>query len=329
MQSQQQEHRSTQYKMLLILSAENLSQSYRRMRYLKEYSNWQKEEATRIVFKQNEINIRKAELEKSRVEKQNLLVEKTNEGKRIEEEEDAQQKVVTDLNKKQQDLQKQLQQDKKNADALNDQIERLIAEDIKNSEKNKPATSEPPVNKGDKKKEVAINKSESPDTKVKEVEKASEKPASKETYSMTESELNLAKDFSANKGKLPYPVTGKHTIISAFGQHQHQELSHVQTNNNGIDIQTNSGSDARAIFKGVVTRVFLMKGFNYNVIIRHGDYLTVYSNISQVYVNAGDIVNAQQPIGKVYTDTEEGNETVLHFEIRKEKTKLNPESWIR
>lgn len=316
MQSQQQEHRTTQYKMLLILSAENLTQSYRRMRYLREYSDWQKEEAERIVKKQTEIIRRKAELEKSRKDKQELLAQRENENKKLEEEEQLQQKEVRELNKKQKDLQQLLQQKRKEADALNRQIDKLIAEDIKNSEKNKP------IETADAKSTEATSGTTTKPTTAKPA-------AAKGNYVMTESEVHLSKDFATNKGKLPYPLNGKYTIVSTFGEHQHQELSNVRTNNNGIDIQTTAGTEARAIFKGVVTRVFVMPGFNNNVIIRHGNYLTVYSNLSEVYVKAGDVVATRQAIGKIYTDTEKGHETILHFQIWKERTKLNPVAWIK
>ncbi|MDR2145981.1 MAG: peptidoglycan DD-metalloendopeptidase family protein [Tannerella sp.] len=337
MQTQQQEHRTAQYKMLLILSAENLSQSYRRMRYLKEYSNWQKDEANRIILKQSEINKRKTDLQKSRGEKMSLIAQRTEEGKKIEEEEVIQQKEVSELSKKQKALQSELQQKQKNAKALDNQIDKLIAEDIKKSEQNLPATTPEPVQKQEPevKKDVAETNTETPAAAPEKTEPApkteqpAKKPSSKGTYVLTESESGLSKDFAGNKGKLPYPVTGKHTIVLGFGEHQHRELSHVRTNNSGIDIQTTAGTDAQAIFKGVVTMVFVMPGYNYNVIIRHGDYLTVYSNISQVYVKAGDIVNTRQPIGKIYTDTEKGNETILHFQIWKDRTKLNPAPWIR
>jgi septal ring factor EnvC (AmiA/AmiB activator) len=315
MQNRQQEHRTAQYKMLLILSAENLSQSLRRMRYLREYSNWQKEEAGRIVNKQNEIADRKTELEKTRNNKQELLTQHEQENKKLETEEQLQQIEVRELNKKQKELQAQLQQKKKEADALNKEIEALITEDILNSEKNNPAATSGTASKSATRKSV--------------------KPATPETskattnYRMTEKELHLSKDFAGNKGNLPYPLTGKFTIISGFGEHQHQELSHVRTNNHGIDLQTTSDAEVYAIFTGVVTRVFVMPGYNNNVIVRHGNYLTVYSNLSQVYVRAGDVVETRQPLGKIYTDTEKGNETILHFQIWKERTKLNPSDWIR
>lgn len=301
MQGQQQEHRTTQYKMLLVLSAENLTQSYRRMRYLREYSVWQKKEAERIVRQQEEITKRKVELERSRKEKQTLLAQREEENKKYEAEEREQKREVQVLNKQQKDLQRLLQEQKRLADALNRQIEGVIVEDVQGSEKRIGANAET-------------------DTKSKDV---------KWEYRMDEKEVHLSKDFASNKGKLPYPVTGPFAIVSRFGQQQHQELSYVRTNNNGIDIQTTAGAEARAIFNGVVTRVFVMPGFNNNVIIRHGNYLTVYSNLSDVYVKAGDRVTTRQSIGKVFSDTAKGNETILHFQIWKERTKLNPSHWIR
>ena len=121
---------------------------------------------------------------------------------------------------------------------------------------------------------------------------------------MTKAEKRLSDDFASNKGRLPYPVSGRHTIVAAFGEQQHQELKYVRTNNSGIDIQTAPGTDARAVFNGEVTRVFVVPGYNNSVIVRHGNYLTVYSNLSQVYVKAGDKVSTRQAIGKIFTDTD-------------------------
>jgi septal ring factor EnvC (AmiA/AmiB activator) len=334
MQNRQQEQRSAQYKMLLILSAENFAQSFRRMRYIREYSNWQKEEAERIINKQNEIADRKAELEKIRNDKQKLLTQREQENKKLETEKQLQQKEVRELNKKQKELQVQLQQKKKEADALNKEIDALIAEDILKSGENNPAatsetseTSATSGTSGTTPKSVTPDPSKSTPANVKTARPETAKSAT--NYRMTNTELNLSKNFADNKGKLPYPLNGNFTIISSFGEHQHQELSHVRTNNNGIDLQTTSGAEACAIFKGVVTRVFVMPGYNNNVIVRHGNYLTVYSNLSQVYVRAGDVVETLQPLGKIFTDTEKGNETVLHFQIWKERAKLNPTVWIK
>jgi septal ring factor EnvC (AmiA/AmiB activator) len=311
LQNQLQEHRTAQYKMLLILSAENLSQSYRRMRYLREYSDWQKEEAGRIMKKQDDLMNRKVALEDAREEKQYLLTQRQQENKTLEDEENLQRKEVRELNRKQKDLQRQLLEKKHQADALNRQIDNLIAEDIKDSRKKVSGAAAAPDDSAAAASQTA----------------ATVRPGT--NYVMTEAESILSKNFAGNRGKLPFPLTGNYAIVSDFGEQQHQELSYVKTNNNGIDIQTTAGVDACVIFNGVVTRVFVMPGYNNNVIVRHGDYLTVYSNLSQVYIKAGDEVATLQPIGKIFTDTENGNETILHFQIWKERTKLNPTAWIK
>jgi len=353
MQNQQQEYRSSQYKLLIILSADNLMQSYRRMRYLREYANWQKEEADRIVKKQSEIINQKTELEKTKQEKQELLTQRENENNKLINEEKLQQKEVRDLNNKQKELQRSLEQKRKESDALNKQIERLIAEDT--AEKNKrsevtikpietplphiiannsdgilplittPTASSATPTASSTTKTATSTTSATPTT----ASPATSASPSTSTNIALESESILTKTFTDSKGRLPFPLTGPYTVISAFGEHQHQDLSYVRTNNNGIDIQTTEGSEALAIFKGIITRVFVMPGYNNNVIIRHGDYLTVYSNLSAVYVKAGDIVSPRQTIGKIFTDTEKGNETILHFQLWNERTKLNPSAWIK
>ncbi|MDR3308776.1 MAG: peptidoglycan DD-metalloendopeptidase family protein [Tannerella sp.] len=311
MANQQSEYRTAQHKMIIILSAENFTQTYRRMRYLREYSDWQKTEAVRILKKQDEVTRRKTELETSRKSKQTLLTEREDENRKLLSEEQDQKTTVNELNKRKKTLQQQLQQKIRESDALNRQIDALITDDIHISEKNSSTSAS-----------TATNKSKSTSTPA-------TASSTKGNYIMTEAELNLSKDFASNKGRLPYPITGNRRIVSHFGNHQHQQLSHVRTNNNGIDIQTTVGAEARVIFKGVVTRIFLMPGFNSSVIVRHGNYLTVYSNLMQVYVRAGDAVLTNQAIGKIYTDAANSNETILHFQIWKERTKLDPEPWIK
>jgi len=147
-------------------------------------------------------------------------------------------------------------------------------------------------------------------------------------YAMTREEKVLSSNFAQNRGSLPVPVTGRYSIVSHFGVQQHENLVHVMTNNSGVDIRSDAGADARCVFKGVVTKIFTVPGYNSSVIVRHGNYLTVYSNLSRVYVKAGDQVGTRQSIGKIYSDPEDGNQAILHFEIRKEIAKQNPESWV-
>lgn len=308
---------SSQDKLLFILSAESFSQSMRRMRYLREYADWQKRQANDIVEKQAEISRKQAEMEKTRAEKRALLGTRQEESKKLESEEASQKEEVQLLNKKQKDLKADLQKKRRQAEALNRQIEKQIAEEIARAEAEAKAAREQAAAKG---KPVPESKNEP----IREERVADTKGG----YAMTKAEKQLSDNFANNRGRLPYPVAGRHTIVSTFGEQQHQELKYVRTSNSGIDIQTSPGADARAVFNGEVTRVFVVPGYNNSVIVRHGNYLTVYSNLSQVYVKAGDRVSTRQAIGRIYSDPEDGNSTILHFQLWKEKTKLNPQPWL-
>ena len=225
------------------------------------------------------------------------------------------------LSKKQKELKEELRKKQQQANALNRQIEKQIAEEIARAEAEAKAARE----RERRAREKAKAEGKEP---VKEPVQEERVAETKGGYAMTRAEKKLSDDFAGNRGRLPFPVAGRYTIVGTFGEQQHQELKYVRTNNSGIDIQTTPGADARTVFNGEVTRVFVVPGYNNSVIIRHGNYLTVYSNLSQVYVKAGDKVSTRQAIGKIFTDTENGNATILHFQLWKEKTKLNPSPWL-
>lgn len=302
---------SSQDKLLFILSADNFAQSLRRLRYLREYAAWQKKLAADITDKQSEITQKRNELIQTRKEKLALRSEQEQEQHKLQTEEANQQKEVKELNKKKSELQAQLRKKRKQAQQLDRMIEQQIAKEIAEAEAKARAERE---------RLAKANKGKATDSERKADVKGG--------YAMTKVERALSANFAGNRGRLPYPVTGSHTIVASFGEQQHEELKYVRTNNNGIDILTSPGADARAVFNGEVTRIFVVPGFNNSVIVRHGNYLTVYSNLSQVYVKAGDKVSTRQAIGKIFSDAEDGNSTVLHFQLWKEKTKLNPEPWL-
>lgn len=313
--------RSSQDKLLYILSADNFAQSMRRMRYLREYADWQKHQASEIIDKQTEITLKQKQLEKTRSEKNTLLGTREQESKQLQNEESSQKQEVQQLSKKQKQLKEELRKKQQQANALNRQIEKQIAEEIARAEAEARAARE----RERRAREKAKAEGKEP---VKEPEREERVADTKGGYAMTREEKKLSDNFAGNRGRLPFPVSGRYTIVGTFGEQQHQELKYVRTNNSGINIQTTPGADARAVFNGEVTRVFVVPGYNNSVIVRHGNYLTVYSNLSQVYVKAGDKVSTRQSIGKIFTDTENGNATILHFQLWKEKTKLNPAPWL-
>lgn len=292
--------KSSRNNLLFVLSADDFSQSYRRILYLREYSNWKKDQANEITQKQEIVNLQKEILLRNKEEKNNLLQERRNEETQLIKEESTQKSEVQSLQKDRKKLQNELAQKQKQANALNKEIERIIAEEVAKSRKEAEAKSG--------------GKARTAETKG--------------GYAMTKEEQNLSSNFASNKGKLPFPLKGAYKVVEGFGVHQHKELKNVSVNNSGIDIETTRGNEACSVFNGVVSRVFTIPGSTYSVIIRHGNYLTLYSNIETVYVKQGDSVKTGQTLGKIYTDPSKGNSTLLHFQIWKDTVKQNPLSWL-
>ena len=288
---------TSQYKWLFVLSTNNFSQILNRMRYIREFAAWQKQQGTQILRKQEEINLKQLEIEQSRAEKVALLSVREEENKKLEKEEAAQRAEVQQLNRRQNDLQAELTKQRNQAAALNREIERIIANDNRRSN----------------------SASDSRTT-----------AAAGSNYRMTTEEQKLAADFAANRGRLPFPVSGRYRIALPYGKYQHPQYRNLLFMNNGIDIQTTSGTEAMAVFEGVVTNIFMLPGSTYYcVTLRHGDYLTVYDRLSEVYVKNGDKVSTYQRLGKIFTDTKNENATILHFELRREREALNPTNWLR
>jgi septal ring factor EnvC (AmiA/AmiB activator) len=299
-----QSRHNSQDKLLFIFSADNFGQSVRRMRYLREYAAWQRRQAVEIIEKQKSLRDQWDALEKSRKDKQALLATREQEQQKLETEEAVLRTEVQALNRKQKQLQEELRRKRRQADALNRQIERQIAEEVARAAREA--------------KEAAARK---------ESNKANARVAeSAGGYAMTREEKALSDNFASNRGRLPVPVTKAYTVSGYFGEQQHPELKYVRVVNNGVDLQTSEGADARAVFNGTVSAVFVEP--SYSVIIRHGNYLTVYSNLSEIYVKKGDKVRTRQAIGKIYTDDDNGNATILHFELWKETKKQNPLPWL-
>lgn len=153
-----------------------------------------------------------------------------------------------------------------------------------------------------------------------------QKEVKRTATTLTKEEKLVAGGFEKNKGRLPWP-TEKGFISGQFGVQPHPTLAHVTVNNRGVYIQTTAGSDARSVYEGVISAVFVSDGQNV-VIIKHGNYRTVYSNLTKLYVKTGDKVTAKQRIGKIYTDPDDDNKTELFFQVRKDTEVLNPSLWL-
>ena len=316
-------NRSVQEKLLFILSAKTLSQTYRRMRYVREYADYQRLQGEEILKKQEQVNQKKTELQQVKKAKASLLKEREVEKEKLEAQEKEKKTLVANLQKKQRGLQNELNKKRKEANQLNARIDRLIAEEIEKSRKRAAEEA--------RKEAAARKKAASKETKsaaTSSSEKATTKKAAPlETYTMDKADRELSGSFVSNRGKLPMPITGPYIITSRYGQYSVEGLRNVKLDNKGIDIQGKPGAQARAIFNGKVAAVFQLNGL-FNILIRHGNYISVYCNLSSASVKTGDTVTTRQVLGQVFSDGADNGRTVLHFQLRKEKEKLNPEPWL-
>lgn len=280
--------------LLFLLSADDFNQAYKRFTYLKQYADYRRTQAREITELTEKLAQLVDNLNSRKSDKQQLLTTKISQSDKYEKQKAEQKETYVQLQKKEKDLKKKLENQQRIAMKLEQEIERSIAEEARKSA--------PKVSKS---------------TKTAKTPEPKQSPENK----------NLSDDFSKNKGKLPWPLQ-RGLITEHFGEHPDLVLKHVIRRNSGIDITTQSGARARAVFKGEVTKVLPNIGGNMAIILRHGSYLTVYSNLSSVSVQVGQKVDTKQEIGTVYTDTEDGNKTVLKFQLWYENNKQDPEKWI-
>ena len=303
-------NKSIQEKLMFIFAAENLSQTYRRLRYVREYANFQRLQATEIKRKQKQVESKKVELEVTRKAKEKLLKENEAEKQKLEKQEKDRQNILNGLKRKQRGIQNEINKKKKTAKQPNAQIDRLIEQEIEKARKR----AEKEVRKG--------SKQEGNKTERQRIERTSPK-GTVDKFQMNADDRRLSGSFEKNKGILPIPITGPYVIVGHYGQYA--VAKNVRLDNKGIDIRGKEGAKARAIFDGEVSAIFKYNGLN-NVLIRHGNYISVYCNLSSVSVTKGSKVKTREEIGTVHKDSS-GN-WILHFQLRKETTKLNPEVWL-
>ncbi|MBR4492818.1 MAG: peptidoglycan DD-metalloendopeptidase family protein [Bacteroidales bacterium] len=282
-----------------IISAGSIGEAVRRIRYLQEYSSVLKRDVRHIQETRQTLHKKEEDLQLSKHNKQQLLQDGNRKKQQLAQQQKEKNQIVSKLKKQEGQIQKEINKKIQRQKAVNAAINKIISEEIAKSNKKAASTS------------------------------TSAKPAANATpahLTLTPTESALASDFESNKGKLPWPVE-KGSIVTPFGPYSHAEISSIQIPNDGINIVTEKGGKVRAVFNGTVSGVASI-GESKVVIIRHGNYLSVYSNLGSVYVQKGSKVTTKQTIGTVYSESGE-NSAELHFEIRKESTPLNPGLWIK
>ncbi|MCD7900975.1 MAG: peptidoglycan DD-metalloendopeptidase family protein [Bacteroides sp.] len=303
-------NKTIEEKLLFIFSAQDLNQTYRRLRYVNEYATYQRLQGQEILTKQTQVNQKKEELHATRASKERLLREREHEQQKLLTQEKAQRQLASGLQKRQKEIEAELKKKRRQASQLNNQIDKLIAEEIERSRKRAAAEA--------RKRATASTTSTTP------------KATPMSEFVMSDEDRQLSGSFATNRGKLPIPVTGAYTIVSRYGQNTVDGLRNVKLENKGIDIQTQPGAQARAVFDGEVSAVFQYQGTGmYNILLRHGNYISIYCNLSAASVKKGDKVKTRQSLGTIFSDKQDNNRTVLHFQLRKEKALMNPEPWLR
>ena len=300
--------RSEQSRIMFVLSSNSFLQAYKRVQYMKQYAGYRKRQAEEIKIKQARLGVAVTSLQTNKKEKEVVIVEKT----KIKEEHE------------------KLKQEKEKTAKLIQKDKKKIAAEIAKMDKERKAI--------DKKIKKMINDAIAAENKKRKAEQAaaakksgSTTPVKTTPVSSTKIELTpegkLSSDsFKANKGRLPWPVA-KGYISTGYGDVPHPDYKNIVIHNSGIDITTDPGSSAMAVFSGEVSGVQVSQTTNtYTILVRHGDFFTAYSNLSSVSVSVGNKVSAKQVLGKIKTNAK-GN-SVLKFVINQNTTVLNPKSWI-
>ncbi|MBC9794333.1 murein hydrolase activator EnvC family protein [Sinomicrobium weinanense] len=282
--------KSRQNRLMFLLSSESFFQAYKRLQYMKQYADYRKEQGRSIEAKTIELQELNKGLIAQRKEKEVLIGENKKEQQALEKERQEQQALIASIRKKESKYNSQITKKRRETKAIDRQIEKLIREAI--AESNKKAG----------------------------------KSSSNATFALTPEAKVIANNFSANKGKLIWPVE-KGVKSKGYGEYSDPVYPAVKNFNNGVIISTQRGEKARAVFDGEVSAIIAVPGANKAVQLRHGNYITTYYNLGKIYVKKGQKVSAKTQLGEIFTSPSTGK-TELKFFLYRDTNRLNPEQWI-
>ncbi|MEY2693365.1 MAG: Murein hydrolase activator EnvC [Bacteroidota bacterium] len=298
--------RSEQSRAMFLLSSENFLQAYKRAQYMKQYASYRKNQGLEIQSKSEELVVHNQTLDVQKTAKQKLIEENEKERLVLEKEKQIQQELAKAIKKDKKQLLADIKKKQQETKNIDNQIAKLLRAAIAAANK-KTATAAVKTN---------------PKTSA-ESTKATETSAKIVLTAEGKIESN---NFRANKGKLPWPVE-KGFVSLPYGDQPHPIVKSLIVHNSGVEITTDQGASARAVFAGEVISVMVLSPVNKAVMIQHGDYFTVYQNLSSVSVSKGDKVSIKQSIGKIRTNGDTGK-TVLKFTISQNTVYNNPATWL-
>jgi len=313
-------------KLMFLFAADSFNQAYQQYKYTQQIAEYRRKKAIEITSTQTEITQKITELNNRKTEKKQLLTSEDSEKENLAKEKEDQENTLTNLQHTEKQLKEELNNKKGEIENLNAAIKKLIQEEVKRQQEEEKQKALALAKKKKDRADRAKERKAKTNTKKIDAEiKADEKAAAAEIAETKEAE-QLSSDFASNKGKLPWPVA-KGVITIGFGEQEHPTIKGFMINNNGVEISAAKGQNARAVFEGVVTGVTTVPGIGKIVIIRHGDYLSVYSNLDEVQVKSGDKITLKQSIGSIAFN-EDANRNVINFQIWKGQKILNPEEWL-
>lgn len=323
--------KTTSTPLLFILSAEGLNQAFRRWLFLRKYERYRQKQGEVLRGTQDFLTQKIASLQETRKEKSRLLESLTGQKATLDDEMTQQNTLIKTLSQDEKRLKSDLVKKQAAYEVLNQSIERVIQEEVeKRAEAARKAAAEKAA--AEKAAQSAKKTENAPITVVKPKDEAPKtqpsntQPIQEETKTAEVEDMQTTA-FRRKRGSLPWPVRDGF-VVRGFGRQKHPTLKGVEITNNGIDIRTEEAAEVSAVFGGKVAGLQFIPGHNYTVIVQHGDYYTVYSNLSEAWIKKGETVAANQPLGKVSSNPITGA-TELHFELWREKERLNPTGWIK
>jgi len=314
-------------KMMFIFASQDFNQAFKRIKYLQQFSESRKKQAKEIENTQTTIQKKIAELGANKNEKSNLLADQEKERNTLSTQKSEKSKVVSGFASQEKQYKQEITKKQQEASRLARAIQAAIRKEIEEEQRRAAEAARLVAEREAAKAKAEADRARAAGEPVKPVEKTTVVAAPRTAsgvLSATPEAAKLSNEFMSNRGKLPWPVT-QGAITQDFGQHTYGRG--VKMENNGLNIRTNNGAAVRAVFDGEVRSVVQMMGAGYAVIIRHGKYFSVYSNLRSVSVSRGQKVTVKQAIGTAATDPDEGT-TEIHFEIWEGSAPINPTPWL-
>ncbi|MGL2965359.1 murein hydrolase activator EnvC family protein [Flavobacterium sp. XGLA_31] len=299
--------RSEQSRAMFLLSSENFLQAYKRAQYMKQYASYRKMQGEEIKGKTKQLEDYNIKIGAQKSDKEKLIAENEKEKQDLEKEKQEQEKIANQIKKDKSKIIAEIKKKQAETKKIDAQIQKLIRESIAAANR----------------KTAADRLKANPKSTTAESTRAVETSAK---IVLTPEGQLIANNFRANKGKLPWPVE-KGVVSLPYGDQPHPIYKTLTVHNSGVEITTEAGASARAVFGGVVTKIYKISPLNIAVFIQHGDFFTVYQNLSTVNVSVGDKISTKETLGKIRTNGDTGK-TVLKFLILQNTTYNNPASWL-